>query len=230
MAPRLPRVLVANHPHHIVQRGHSRQAVFEVESDRQEYLDDLHEKKTELGILVHAYCLMSNHIHLLLTPGEDVGAVSRLMKEVARRATRRWNVRKQRSGSLWESRFKSSVVQSERYLLACCRYIELNPVRAGMVCRPEDYRWSSYRGRMGLATDSILDLDVIYLAMGDSDVHRRSAYLHYIESDSCEMDVAKVRDGIRGSRPTGQTEFVVALEEKLHRKVAPQRRGRPSKM
>ena len=230
MAPRLPRVLIAHHPHHIVQRGHSRQAVFAEDSGRQAYLEDLHEKKTELGVQVHAYCLMSNHIHLLLTPGEDVDAVSRLMKEVARRATRRWNVCKQRSGSLWESRFKSSMVQTERYLLACCRYIELNPVRAGMVVRAEDYRWSSYRGRMGLATDSILDLDVIYLALGESDVHRRSAYRHYIESDSCEMDVAKVRDGIRGSRPTAQRKFVGTLEERLQRKIEPQRRGRPSKM
>lgn len=230
MAPRLPRVLVAHHPHHIVQRGHSRQAVFEEESDRQAYLDDLHEKKNELGVQVHAYCLMSNHIHLLLTPAEDVGAVSRLMKEVARRATRRWNVRKQRSGSLWESRFKSSVVQSEAYLLACCRYIELNPVRAGMVVRAEDYRWSSYRGRMGIVTDLMLDLDEIYLALGDSDVHRRRAYQDYMESGPCEADLAKVRDSIRGSRPTARAEFVRALEESLQRKIEQQRRGRPSKI
>ena len=99
-----------------------------------------------------------------------------------------------------------------------------------MVVRAEDYRWSSYRGRMGLATDPILDLDVIYLALGNSDVYRRSAYRQYIESDSCEMDVAKVRDGIRGSRPTAQRKFVGTLEERLQRKIEPQRRGRPSKM
>ena len=148
--PRLPRLIVPHCPHHVVQRGHSRQAVFVSADDYDGYLADINEKKIELGVQLHAYCLMTNHVHLLLTPGDDVTGVARLMKEVARRATRRFNNKSARSGSLWESRYKSSVVQSETYLLACMRYIELNPVRADMVARCEDYQWSSYRARMGL--------------------------------------------------------------------------------
>ncbi|WP_454675455.1 transposase [Achromobacter pestifer] len=229
MAPRLPRVIVARCPHHVVQRRHSRQRIFIGDDDRQAYLNDLYEKKHELGVEVHAYCLMSNHVHLLLTPGDDVAAVGRLMKEIARRATRRWNERSGGSGSLWESRFKSSVVQSDAYLLACCRYIERNPVRASMVEKPEDYQWSSYRARMGLSIDSILDLHAVYLALGSS-AARRVAYLQYMASAIPEADLDVIRMGSRSSHPTATPEFVMELEAALQRKVVPRRRGRPSKM
>jgi len=131
MTLRLPRLIVSHRPHHVVQRGHSRQAVFVSADDYGAYLADINEKKVEPGVQLHAYGLMTNQVHLLLTPGDDVSGVARLMKDVARRATRRFNDRSRRSDSLWESRYKSSVVQTETYLLACMRYIELNPVRDG---------------------------------------------------------------------------------------------------
>lgn len=166
MAPRLARLVVAHTPHHIVQRGHSRQAIFAEPEDYQSYLSDLREKTMELGVQVHAYCLMTNHVHLMLTPSEETKAIGRVMQETGRRATRRWNQRCRRSGTLWESRYKSSVVQTETYLLACCRYIELNPVRARMVARAEDYPWSSYRSRMGISDMGVLALHPVYQAMG----------------------------------------------------------------
>ncbi|WP_179216613.1 transposase, partial [Achromobacter xylosoxidans] len=128
MAPRLPRLVIAHTPHHVVQRGHSRQAIFTAAEDYQAYLSDLKEKSAELGVRVYAYCLMTNHVHLLMMPTDDTLALAKLMQEIGRRATRRWNQRWGRSGTLWESRYKSSVVQTDAYLLACCRYIELNPV------------------------------------------------------------------------------------------------------
>lgn len=230
MAPRLPRVLVPHCPHHVVQRGHSRQDVFDGPNGRRSYLQDLYEKKAELNVQVHAYCLMSNHVHLLLTPGGDASAISRLMKELARRATRRWNTRMDRSGSLWESRFKSSVVQSDAYLLACCRYIELNPVRAGIVRKAEQFRWSSYRGRMGLSSDPILDLHPIYSALGSSPVLRRQVYLQYMESEVAEDEMTLIRSGSRASLPTAEPIFVAELERSIERKVMPARKGRPAKM
>jgi putative transposase len=230
MAPRLPRVLIPHCAHHIVQRGHSRKDVFIGPNDCDAYLDDLCSKKAELDVQVHAYCLMSNHVHLLLTPGRDATAISRLMKELARRATRRWNIQRAGSGSLWEARFKSSIVQTEKYLLACCRYIELNPVRAGMVAHAGEYPWSSYRGRMGLWPDKVLDLHPIYLGLGSSEILRRTAYRNYLDSEVSEADLLTIRAGSRTSVPTSDERFVRELEDLLGRKVAPGARGRPLKV
>ena len=132
--PRMGRVALPNYPHHVVQRGHNRQVVFA----------ELAEFKEEYAINVYGFCLMTKHVHLVLQPGERVAGLGQLMKRLAGRQTRYMNRQEQRSGTLWESRYKSSPIQTEAYLLACCRYVELNAVRARMVSRPEDYRWSSY--------------------------------------------------------------------------------------
>lgn len=146
--PRMGRLVLPNYPHHVVQRGHNRQVVFAADEDYQRYLADLRELKDAFGVKVYAYCLMTNHVHLLLAPGESVAGLGQLMKALAARATRYRNRLEGRSGTLWESRYKSSVVQTDAYLLACARYIELNPVRARMVADPSDYRWSSYLNRI----------------------------------------------------------------------------------
>ena len=139
--PRMGRVVLPNYPHHVVQRGHNRQVVFAGEADFRRYLDDLRELKSAFGVGVYAYCLMTNHVHLLLAPGEAVAGLGQMMKALAARATRYCNKLEGRSGTLWERRDKSSPVQTDQYLLACDRYIELNPVRARMVNRPEEYKW-----------------------------------------------------------------------------------------
>lgn len=123
--PRTGRIVLPGYPHHVVQRGHNRQVVFATGEDFQHYLDDLRELRDRLDVRVHAYCLMTNHVHLLLAPGEDYGSgMARLMKALAGRATRYRNRLEGRSGTLWEGRYKSSPVQADRYLLACCRYID----------------------------------------------------------------------------------------------------------
>jgi putative transposase len=154
------RVVLMGYPHHVVQRGHDRKTVFAQETDFRRYLADLKELKEMYEVRVFAYCLMTNHVHLLLQPEGPLTGLGRLMKALAARMTRYRNKLERRSGTLWESRYKSSVVQSDEYLLSCCRYIELNPVRARMVADPADYRWSSYGERMGQATQLIgLDHD-----------------------------------------------------------------------
>jgi putative transposase len=136
--PRVGRLVVEGYPHHVVQRGHNRQVVFAGAEDFERYLGDLRELKDAFGIRVYGYCLMTNHVHLLLGPRESRLALGSFMKALAGRATRYRNRLEGRSGTLWESRYKSSLVQADAYLLACCRYIELNPVWSGMVARPED--------------------------------------------------------------------------------------------
>ena len=180
--PRSRRILLAHHPHHIVQRGHRQQVVFERAHDYRVYLQGLHHHTRQLAVALHAWCLMPNHVHLLLTPTENPASLSTLMQHLARGATRRWNARKQTMGSIWEARFKSRVIDEERYLLECCRYIELNPVRARLAQAACDYPWSSYRERMGLAQAQMLDLHPLYMAMGHDDAARRAAYAAFVQA------------------------------------------------
>jgi putative transposase len=143
--PRVARIVLPHYPHHVVQRGHNKQTVFAEPADFERYLADLRELKSLLDVKVYAFCLMTNHVHLLLAPGESTASLGQLMKSLAARMTRYRNKLEGRSGTLWESRYKSSVVQTDTYLLACSRYIELNPVRAHLVEQAQDYPWSSLK-------------------------------------------------------------------------------------
>ena len=131
--PRVGRVVLPNYPHHIVQRGHNRQVVFASEQDFNYYLETLSQWRSIYGVRVYAWCLMTNHIHLIVEPPEDVARLGQLMKRLSGRQTRYVNRLEGRTGTLWESRYKSSPIQTDQYLLACIRYVELNPVRAGIV-------------------------------------------------------------------------------------------------
>src|SRR5881296_2637448 len=166
--PRQARLVLPHYPHHIIQRGHNRQVVFARDDDYAYYLDTLQAWKTHYGVKVYAFCLMTNHVHLLLEPGEAPGVLTQLMKRVAARQTRYVNRLEGRTGTLWDSRYKSSPVETESYLLACARYIELNPVRAKLVARPEDYPWSSFRDKIGVCHTSWLDLDPCYQGLEHS--------------------------------------------------------------
>jgi putative transposase len=179
--PRKARILVPGYPHHIVQRGHNRKVVFLADDDYQFYIENLTEWKLRLGIKIYAWCLMTNHIHLIVEPGEDTKTVSELMKRLAGRQAAFVNKQEDRSGALWEGRFKASPIQRENYLLACCRYVEMNPVRAGMVVGPRQYRWSSYRERIGLVKSNLLDLDAVYLGLADDAIRRIELYQAYLK-------------------------------------------------
>jgi REP-associated tyrosine transposase len=141
-------VVLPNYPHHIVQREHNRQVVFAAEQDFKYYLETLSEWRSIYEVRIYAWCLMTNHIHLIVEPPEDIARLGQLMKRLSGRQTRYVNRLEGRSGTLWESRYKSSPIQTDQYLLACIRYVELNPVRAYMVKFTAEYPWSSYQARM----------------------------------------------------------------------------------
>lgn len=195
--PRMGRVVLPNYPHHVVQRGHNRQVVFAGAEDFQRYLSDLHELKDVFGVKLYAYCLMTNHVHLLLAPGDSIAALGQLMKALAARATRYRNRLEGRSGTLWESRYKSSVVQSDAYLLACCRYIELNPVRARMVTDAADYPWSSYLARVsGLPESCTLDHDPCFVALGNTEEARCRRYEDFVRQAIPADELKLIRDSL----------------------------------
>ena len=152
---RLARLAVPGHPHHILQRGNNRQPIFSTVSDRQFFVDLLHSACSKFAVALHAYVLMDNHFHLLATP-EAVDSLPRMMQAVGRSYVRYYNNSQGRSGTLWEGRYKSVLIQADSYLIACMVYIDLNPVRSGLVALPEGYIWSSYLHYAGLQADNLI--------------------------------------------------------------------------
>ncbi len=225
--PRKARLLVPNCPHHIVQRGHNRKTIFVADDDYQYYLDNLREYKINFGVKVYAWCLMTNHVHLIIEPGEEVDAVSRLMTRLAGRQTAYVNKLEGRSGSLWEGRFKASPIQRDAYLLACCRYIELNPVRAGMVSDPKQYRWSSYGMRIGDTPTHWLDQDLCYLGLGDHEDQRRKRYAQFVIDGMSTSDHRLMREAIQRNQLTGSNRFIEEIESRTGKRIVRRGRGRP---
>ncbi len=172
---RKPRHVLPGQALHLIQRGNNRQPIFFADNDYRFYHEVLDDAASRYECTVHAYVFMTNHVHLLLTPLTQTGP-SRMMQSVGRRYVRYVNKAYQRSGTLWEGRFKSAIVDSERYLLACSRYIEMNPVRAGIVSSPQDYLWSSYRKNALGTHDDLLQPHSIYQRLGLNGSSRRAAY------------------------------------------------------
>lgn len=227
--PRMGRVVLPNYPHHIVQRGHNRQVVFVCAEDFQRYLSDMGELKEAFHIKLYAWCLMTNHVHLLVCP-ESAAGLGQFMKSLAARATRYRNRLEGRSGTLWEGRYKSSIVDSEAYLLACCRYIELNPVRARMVAHAQDYPWSSFGSRMQLKPDSqLLDGHPCYDALAPTDVERRERYEQFVNAGIPESELRLIRDAVNRSQLTGGARFVDEIEQITGARLEMRGQGRPKK-
>ena len=165
---RKPRFLLPAVPQHVIQRGHNREPCFYSEQDYIRYLANLREAAKRNQVAIHAYVLMTNHIHLLVTPGH-AHSISHMMQDTGRKYVRYINTRYKRSGSLWDGRFKASLVDSEFYLLTCMRYIEMNPVRAAMVNHPSEYRWSSYHSNAGGNRDTLLAMHPVYRRLNIDD-------------------------------------------------------------
>ena len=225
--PRAARIALPNYPHHVIQRGHNRQAVFAAADDYRYYLDNLAEWKTAYACKVYAYCLMTNHVHLIIDPGEQPERLGQLMKRVAGRQTRYVNRLEGRSGTLWEGRYKSSPIENDAYLLACCRYVELNPVAAGICYAPEDYPWSSCAARLGGPRPEWLDLDPAWQGLATTEAQRIQFYREYLsEPISDEEREAIVRPVQRGQL-TGGAAFIDAIAERLGRRIEKRGQGRP---
>lgn len=224
---RQARLVLADWPHHIIQRGHNRQPVFRAEEDFEYYLANLAEWKRAFGCRVYAYCLMTNHVHLVVDPGPKAAHLARLMKRVAGRHTRYANARAGRTGTLWEGRYKSSPIDTDAYLLACMRYVELNPVRAGMVERPDAYRWSSYRAHVGTESVAWLDLDPEYLGLGATPAERQMRYAQWVAVGVPAGEWDTIRRAIQRGQLTGDEPFVDAIAQRTGRRVVPCGPGRP---
>jgi len=225
--PRGRRLIVPNCPHHIVQRGHDKKAVFVCDDDYQHYLNTLEETKKELGVAVYAYCLMTNHVHLIIDPLEQPENLSALMKKLSSKQTRYTNRLEGRSGTLWESRFKSSPVETDAYLLQCSRYVELNPVKANMVERPEVWPWSSYGAKVGLHKKGLLDFDACYLGLSESGIARQTSYRQFVEGQVSEKKDQKIYDAIARCQLTGTGKFTDEIESRMGRRVENRGPGRP---
>ncbi len=224
--PRRSRTHLDGVPLHIVQRGHNREPCFFADADYLGYLHWLSEALKESGCALHAYALMTNHVHLLITPEKAV-AVPVLLISLGRRYVQYINRRYRRTGTLWDSRYKSSLVQPEPYLLACQRYIELNPVRAAMVQDPAHYRWTSYRANGLGQPDSLLSPHPLYLALGRNGTDRQAAYRGLIRARLDQEAIADIRLALNQSQPLGNERFYARIEQMTGIRREPKPRGRP---
>lgn len=221
---RIPRIVLPGQPHHIIQRGNNRSPIFFVDDDYRLYLRWLSESCNKHDCAIHAYVLMTNHVHLLLTPTRE-DTICRTMQTLGRRYVRYINETYQRTGTLWEGRYKSSLIDSERYLLTCYRYIELNPVRAGMVNHPEDYPWSSYHHNAYGKKDTLISEHYLYLALDSSVAARYRAYRQLFATDIDNKSVNSIRECTHKGWVLGNDRFKELVGEQLNTRVTPRQRG-----
>lgn len=223
--PRNSRIVLPTHPHHVVQHGHSGQNVFHGPADYERYLASLRELKREFRLQVAGYCLMADHVHLILIP-DDVSGMSQLMKALAAQSTRHWNRSRGGRGTLWDGRYRSSVIEAERYLWACLRFIELNPVRRGQVTKAEDYPWSSARTHLGLSSDEVFDT-VADGVPGSHPAQSEQGYRSYLEATIPQNEWSMIRSAVLRGQLTGSTAFVDLVEQQTGRRIEARGRGRP---
>jgi putative transposase len=226
--PRQPRLDLAHIPQHVVQRGNDRQPCFFNDIDRVRYLQELREIALREHCSVHAYVLMTNHVHLLITPTAS-GQIARLMQSLGRRYVRYVNDRYHRTGTLWEGRYKSSLVDRETYLLHCYRYIELNPVRARMTIDPLHYPWSSHSFNAFGRNDPLIQPHDSYLALGATSEQRCAAYRALAMETLSQDDTDAIRTHLQRQHALGPDRFRLAVEAQLSRRAGPAKIGRPRK-
>jgi putative transposase len=223
---RLPRLSVPGYPHHVIQRGNNRQAIFSTPADYRLLLDLIVENAKKFDVDVHAYVLMSNHFHLLATP-EAADGLPQMMQAVGRRYVRYFNDAQGRTGTLWEGRYKSTLIQTDRYLMACMAYIDLNPVRAGLVAQALDYPWSSHGHYIGQQADRLITPHALYWELGNTPFAREAAYAELVNAGvGVEQQQALTKATLSGWA-LGEADFVKDLQKKTERRVNKVAAGRP---
>jgi putative transposase len=223
---RLSRLAVAGCVHHVLQRGIDRRPIFRDAADFQRMRDDLGELCRAAGLAVHAYVLMPDHFHLLLTPG-DAASLSRTMQSLGRRYVRWFNQRHARSGTLWEGRFRSTVIEPGPYLLDCMRYVELNPARSGLVADAATYPWSSLPHHLGLAADPLVSDHPRFWSLGNTPFERQAAYARSCATPLDADVVDRIRDSCHRGWPLGGEAFLETLARQTPRRLVRKPVGRP---
>ena len=226
--PRRPRITLAGVPLHLIQRGNNRQACFFSKDDYRSYLNWLKEYSEKYSCAIHAYVLMTNHVHLLITP-RTAGGAGDLMKQLGQRYVQYVNRTYRRSGTLWEGRFRSCLTQEEDYVLGCYRYIELNPVRARMIEHPAEYPWSSYRVNAQGEHSALLTYHPVYTALGSDDEVRQTAYRELFRYQLDTRMIDEIRTTTNGNYALGSSRFQAQVAATLMRRVTPGKSGRPKK-
>jgi putative transposase len=221
---RQPRFLLPGHPQHVIQRGNNRHVIFADEADYRFYLDTLQEACGRFACRVHAYVLMTNHVHLLMTPDCAAG-IGKVMQSLGRRYVQYFNYRYRRTGTLWEGRYKAALLDTEAYLLTCYRYIELNPVRAGMIIRPDAYRWSSHRFNALGEPNVLVTPHHRYLQLAESAEQRYRAYRALFRAALEEVAVNAIREATNKTWVLGDDRFRLEIEDLIMRQSAPKLRG-----
>ena len=226
--PRQPRYFVPDIPQHVIARGVNKGAVFFAPQDYANYLDDLREAASKHGCAIHAYVLMTNHVHILLTPAHNK-SLPLTMQAIGRSYVQRLNKRYKRTGTLWEGRYKACLVQNDRYLLTCQRYIEMNPVRAGLARRPQDYPYSSFASNAYGSTDLLLTRHPVYEALHHDPVMRPKAYRHLFRDLFTADELQLIRQRTNACSFIGDCSFKSRIESTLGRPLPTGSKGRPRK-
>lgn len=221
---RLPRLYFPGCAQHVIQRGNNREACFYDEADYKAYLSFLKEAATKYQVAIHAFVLMTNHVHLLATPGDEQG-ISRLMQAQGRQYVQYFNFTYGRTGTLWEGRYKSTLVDSDSNLLTVYRYIELNPVRAGMVSHASEYPWSSYQSNALGKPIQLLTPHTLYLQLGKTEAERQSAYRSLFRGRMPERELTAIREATNKAWVLGNDRFKAKIEAKTGRRAVPLGRG-----
>jgi putative transposase len=225
---RLARLTVTGYPHHVILRGNNRQDIFRSAADYQRMLDLLFEHSRALKVDIHAYVLMTNHLHLLLTPQEDQG-LPKMMQAVGRGYVQAFNKTHGRTGTLWEGRYRSTLIQTDRYLLACMAYIDLNPVRAHSVAQPQDYNWSSYGHYVGQRSDRLITPHALYWHLGNTPFAREAAYAELVRAGITADQQSALTDATLSGWALGDSDFINSLQVQTQRRLRKVKAGRPPK-
>ena len=226
--PRQPRLVIAGYPHHLILRGNNRNAIFYNDKDKRFFIKCLKDAKEKTKSRIYAYCLMNNHVHLIVEPSTEDG-LGNMMQSVGRKYVQYINRAYKRTGTLWEGRFKSSLISKDEYLLTCSKYIELNPVRAKIADNPQEYYWSSFGAKISGKKDGLLDEDPLYKSLGDTADQRRQNYnrmfVDVISNDKLDM----VRLATQKGGVIGNSGFIAKISSLSGKRMVLKARGRPRK-
>ena len=225
---RLPRLTLPGYPHHIIQRGNNRQPIFASQADYQTLLNLLLENAQKFKVAIHAYVLMPNHFHLLATP-ETADGLPQMMQAVGRRYVRWFNDARGRTGTLWEGRYKSTVIDTDQYLLTCMAYLDLNPVRAGLAGQAADYAWSSHGHYIGQKVDKLITPHPLVWGLGNTPFAREAAYADLVRFGISASQTVQLTDAALRGWAVGGKDFVAGLQNLTSRRVSKTAAGRPVK-